>query len=443
MGNTNPSRPNIILILTDDQPVSTLAYMPNVQKELVAHGVTFSEAFSTTPLCCPSRASILTGLYVFHHGVKTNRAPDGGALAFNDKSTLAVWLHQAGYRTALMGKYLNGSDELPEGYVPPGWDEWQVFLKRDPDLAYYYNYTLSENGTAVQHGRNASDYSTDLLAKRAVQFIKDSGDKPFFLMLSVFAPHETYQPAARHKDLFKTDAEFQRYRPPSYFEADLSDKPGWVSQIKPANKDYVDHVYERILRTLMSVDDAVGDLTRVLDERQIRNNTVIIYMTDNGMAMGENGIFGKNCGYDPCLHLPFVISYPPLTPSARQDNNLVLNIDIAPTIMDFAGLTPPSVLDGQSILPLLKDPSANWRDGFLIEHYQDKGDVEESALAAIIPGYVGFRTKEWKYIEYATGERELYDLVNDPWEMNNIAGQPGHEDVIAELQDKIKKLRHK
>lgn len=440
-GNSDPSKPNIILILTDDQPNHTMAYMPTVQKELAGNGVTFNNAFSTTPLCCPSRASILTGQYVFHHDVRTNRSPDGGALKFEDDSTLPVWLHDAGYRTALMGKYLNGADDLPEGYVPPGWDEWQVFMDRDPDLAFYYNYSLSENGKVVEYGRNDNEYSTDLLMKRAVQFIKDSGEQPFFLMLSVFAPHETYQAADRHKNLFKTDAEFERYRPPSYFEADLSDKPQWVSQIEPADKDYVDHVYERILRSLMAVDDSVGALVDTLEERKIRDNTIIIFMSDNGVSMGENGIFGKNCGYDPCLHIPLVISYPPLTAAARTDDQLALNIDIAPTIMDLAGLEIPSSVDGKSLLPLLADPSVAWRDGFMIEHYQDQGDTEESGLATIIPSYSGFRTMEWKYIEYASGERELYDLINDPYEMNNLIDAPGYEQTIFSLQSQLKELK--
>lgn len=441
MGNMDSSKPNIILVLTDDQPPQTLAYMPNVQKELVAKGVTFNSAFVTTPLCCPSRASILTGQYVCHHEVKTNRAPEGGALKFKDDSTLAVWLHEAGYRTALYGKYLNGTNDLPEGYVPPGWDVWQAFSKRDPNLAFYYNYSLSENGKIVHYGRRASDYSTDLLTKRAVQFIEDSGDQPFFLMLSVFAPHETYQAADRHKNLFKTDAEFTRYRPPSYFEADLSDKAGWVSRIKPANKDYVDHVYERILRSLMAVDDSVAVLVETLEKRRIRENTVIIFMSDNGVSMGENGIFGKNCGYDPCLHVPLVISYPPMTASARTDDRFALNIDIAPTILDLAGLPIPEMVDGLSLVPLLKGASSNWRDGFMIEHYQDKGDAEESGLAAIIPGYFAFRTREWKYIEYETGERELYDLLNDPFEMNNVAAQPMYEDILHVLQSQLDEIK--
>ncbi len=440
-GNKNPDKPNIILILTDDQPPQTLQYMPNVQKELIAKGITFTNGFVTTPLCCPSRASILTGLYVFHHGVKTDRAPDGGATVFKDQSTLAVWLHDAGYRTALMGKYLNEYSSLPEGYIPPGWDEWQVFSHRDPKTGFYYNYSLNENGRTVSYGQDEKDFSTDLLADRAVQFIRDSKQQPFFLMLSLFSPHETYQAANRHKDMFKTLDEFDRYRPPNFFDSDLTDKPAWVSQIGKPDVDYVDKVYERMLRSLMSVDDAVGTLTSILDKQHIRDNTLIVFMSDNGMSLGDNAVFGKNCPYDACLRVPMIVSYPPLTSTPRVDERSVLNIDLAPTFLDLAGIASPQHFDGQSFLPLLGNPSGQWRDGFLIEHYEDFADTEESGLSAIIPSYVGFRTTDWKYVQYDTGEQELYDLRADPYEMNNVVSDPANAQIIQDLLARIHGLR--
>src|SRR5688572_8252189 len=174
-------KPNIIIILTDDQPYHTMEHMPTVQSELVGTGITFNNAYATTPLCCPSRASILTGQYVFHHGVQTNRQPNGGATVFKDSSTLPVWLQEAGYQTALMGKYLNDYDALPEGYVPPGRDEWDVFDQRDPDRDFYFSYTLNENGIIKQYG--IDDYSTDVLRDKAVDFIQDNSHQPFFLLL--------------------------------------------------------------------------------------------------------------------------------------------------------------------------------------------------------------------------------------------------------------------
>ena len=181
-------------------------------------------------------------------------------------------------------------------------------------------------------------------------------------MLSLFSPHETYQAANRHKDMFKTLDEFDRYRPPNFFDSDLTDKPAWVSQIGKPDVDYVDKVYERMLRSLMSVDDAVGTLTSILDKQHIRDNTLIVFMSDNGMSLGDNAVFGKNCPYDACLRVPMIVSYPPLTSTPRVDERSVLNIDLAPTFLDLAGIASPQHFDGQSFLPLLGNPSGQWRD---------------------------------------------------------------------------------
>lgn len=439
-GNTNVSKPNIVLIITDDQPIPTMKYMPTIQKELVEKGVTFTNAFVTTPLCCPSRASILTGLYVHNHKVYSNRQPDGGAPAFDDKSALPLWLREAGYRTALIGKYLNAFDAMPEGYIPPGWDEWAVFIDKDPNKDFYYGYTFSDNGKTVAYGFSPKDYSTDMLTQKAVDFIKSSGGQPFFLILSYYAPHQPYISADRHHGLFKTyTGGFERYRPANLLEQDISDKPQWVQEIEPQTTDHIDNVYERAMRTLMSVDEGVGHVLAELDQRGIRDNTLVIYMSDNGIALGDNRVFGKVCPYDACIHIPFVVSYPAKITASRLDTNLILNIDIAPTLADLAGVPDVSRFDGQSFLPLLSDPYHKWRDGFLIEHYQT--DEDEGGMTALVPGYVGFRTHQWKYVQYATGERELYDLLNDPFEMNNLSAQPQYEETMRTLAARIDAIR--
>jgi arylsulfatase A-like enzyme len=416
--------------------------MPNVQQELAAKGVTFVNGYVTTPLCCPSRASILTGLYAHNHGVETDRPPQGGATVFKDSSTIAVWLKQAGYRTALMGKYLNNYDALtPTGYVPPGWDEWDAFIKQgENDKGYYYGYTLSDNGSVVQYGMDSKDYSTDVLTEKALKFIRDSGNQPFFLVLAFYNPHQTYQAADRYKDYFKTDADFTPYRPPNFMEADLSDKPAWLRALDKPDAAYLDHVYQRILRSLMAVDEAVGKIAKLLDAQSERDRTAVIFMSDNGMALGDNGILGKNCPYDACVHVPFIVSYPPLTGKPRTDDHFVLNIDLAPTFAALAGASIPGPVNGSSFLGLLADPGANWRDHFLIEHFQETGSDEEG-LTAAIPTFYAVRTRDWKYVEYDTGERELYDLQADPFEMNNLAAQPGHEDLIATLQMQLVELK--
>lgn len=437
---TRTDKPNIIIILTDDQPYQTLQYMPNVQKELVAKGIDFTNAYVTTPLCCPSRASILTGQYVHNHGVKTNRAPIGGATVFDDSSTLPMWLQAGGYRTALIGKYLNDYNALPEGYIPPGWDEWDAFVLKDADKDFYYGYTLSENGTTVQYGFDPEDYSTDVLSGKAVDFIRENSDVPFFLMFNAYSPHQPYLAADRHKDLFKIyDDTFARYNPPDYFEADLTDKPAWLNSYEPQSADYVEKVYQRMLRSLMSVDDAVGELVNTLEKENIRDNTVIIFMSDNGFALGNHRLIGKACPYETCIHVPLVISYPQKITASRADPNLILNIDLAPTLADLAGVADHPTFDGESFLPLIEDPSAQWRDGFLIEQYQDDG--EDRSMTSLVPAYVGFRTDEWKYIEYETGERELYHLLDDPFELNNLAGLPEYELTLLELSARVHEIR--
>jgi len=431
-------KPNIIIILTDDQPYHTIEHMPTVQSELVDKGITFTNAYATTPLCCPSRASILTGQYVFHHGVQTNRQPNGGATVFDDSSTLPIWLQSAGYQTALMGKYLNDYDALPEGYIPPGWDEWDVFYQRDINRDFYFSYSLNENGKIKQY--NEDEYSTDVLRDKAVDFIQANSHQPFFLLLSLYNPHQPYLFAERHRDLFKTYNEtFSPYQPPNYFEEDISDKPQWLNSFEPQEKDYVEKVYQRMLRSLMSADDAVASIVETLEDENIRQNTIVIFMSDNGFALGDHRLIGKACPYDICLHIPFVISYPDKISASRIDPNLVLTIDLAPTLMQLAGITAPSTIDGQSFASLLTNPNEAWRDGFLIEQYEDDG--EEHSMTSLVPAYVGFRTKEWKYIEYETGERELYNLINDPFEMNNLAMLKEYEQIMNQLAKRIHEVR--
>ena len=189
----------------------------------------------------------------------------------------------------------------------------------------------------------------------------------------------------------------------------------------------------------MAVDDSVGQVTAALDDEGIRDNTLIIYMSDNGMALGDNSIFGKACPYDICIHVPFVISYPDKITASRVDPSLILNIDIAPTLADLTGIPDASTFDGQSFLKLLSDPASAWRDGFLIEQYQDA--EEEGGMTALVPSYVGFRTKEWKYVEYETGERELYNLIDDPFELDNLASQSQYEQTMQDLSARAHAIR--
>jgi arylsulfatase A-like enzyme len=440
--NRRGDKPNILIVLTDDQPFHSIEHMPAVQEELVRKGVLFENAYVTTSLCCPSRVSLLTGQYVHHHGVLTNRAPLGGATVFDDSSTLPVWLQQAGYRTALFGKYLNEYNSMPEGYIPPGWDEWAAFVSTEPGKYFYFGYSLNENGTIVQYGSAQEAYSTDHLKEKAVDFIKANSAEPFFLMLNVISPHQPYYPAARHANLFKSYTnEFTPYRPPNFFEEDLTDKPSWWSDLDPPTPDHAEGIYQRILRSLMSTDEAVADLVDTLEKEGIRENTFILFTSDNGMSLGNHQFIGKGCPYDECMRVPYVISYPERIRASRTDSNFVLNIDIAPTLLELAGAKEVEQIDGVSLLPLLDDPTMRIRDGFLFEQYGEDDDGESLDITMQVPSYTGFRTNAWNLVLYETGERELYDLLSDPYEMSNLAADSEYSEIVQELTGRIREIR--
>ncbi len=432
------SRPNIIFILTDDQPYYTIDYMPTVTDVLMAGGVVFENGFVTTPLCCPSRASILTGQYVHNHKVYTNRYPMGGAPKFDDVSTVAVWLQEAGYRTAYFGKYLNDYELLePYGKVPPGWDEWGAFLGKS-GFQYYWDFTLSENGQEVEYPKSKANFGADVVTVKAVDFIHAARDEPFFLFVGYYNPHSPYISAPRHKDTFRGNSNWawEPHQPPSVNERDISDKPEYLSELYPLTEDELRIANVQILRSLLSVDDGVASILRALEQTGLDQNTIIVYLSDNGMTMGEHR-FGvtKNCPYDECAHVPFIVYAPGLYP-ARTDMHLVANIDLAPTFADLANARVPDSINGTSLVPLLENGSVDWRDALLIEHWPT-----EEGVGAIIPEFSAVRTMEWKYVEYVTGECELYDLQNDPYELNNLAGKSAYAEMQAELARRLEELR--
>jgi arylsulfatase A-like enzyme len=443
---TLDQRPNIIFILTDDQPVQTVDYMPTVKNVLAAGGVNFTNGFATTPLCCPSRASILSGQYVHNHKVYTNRMPMGGAPKFDDDSTLATWMQDAGYRTAYIGKYLNDYEDLqPKGVVPPGWDEWDAFVGNGADMAedvgnlqYYFNFMLSEDGTIVEYPRKKSNFGTDVVTTKAVDFINRARNEPFFLFVGYYNPHSPYVSAPRHKETFRSDWDWTPYRPPNLNEKDISDKPAYIGDLYPLSEKELDTAHKQILRSLLSVDDGVASILNALDKTGLSDNTIIVYLSDNGMTLGDHR-FGvtKNCPYEACIKIPFIVYAPSLFP-ARSDDNFVANIDLASTFVDMAGgtLPDPEKVDGVSLLPLLKDANVDWRDDILLEHWPT-----EEGVGSMIPEYYAVRNHEWKYVEYVTGEKELYDLVHDPYELKNVAGRSKYRQIEAELAQRLAELK--
>ncbi|HSG42055.1 MAG TPA: sulfatase [Anaerolineales bacterium] len=441
------SRPNIIVIMTDDQPDHTIAYMPTVMKELVPNGVNFTNAFVTTPLCCPSRASILSGEYAHNHQVYTNQFPEGGAEKFDATETVATWMKDAGYRTAYYGKYLNGYERLdPIGIVPPGWDEWGVFLGQGPDadegggnLEYFFNFTMSENGTVVEYPRSKSNFGTDVVTIKSVDFINQARNEPFFLFVGYYSPHSPYISAPRHRDsTFRvgTGWDWIQYRPPNFNEENIRDKPEYLQDISPLSEGEVDTAHKQILRSLLSVDDGVASILNALDKTGLKENTVVVFLSDNGMTLGDHR-FGvdKNCVYEACVKIPFILYAPGLV-EARSDDHLVANIDLVPTFIEWAGGEIPSSVDGLSFADLLVNPNAKWRDEILLEHWPTEGGV-----GSMIPEFYAVRTVEWKYVEYVTGDKELYDLVNDPYELENLAGKRKYREIEVQLAARLAELK--
>jgi len=408
------TRPNIVLIMTDDEDLATHAFMPKTRALIEDQGTVFDNYFVTYSFCCPSRATMLTGQYSHNHRIQGNVLPTGGARKFratgNDRSTIATWLKAAGYRTALIGKYMNDY-EAAEGYVPPGWDEWYAYSHG------YYDYVLNENGTPVRYGSTAADYSTDVLAGHATAAIRRAADgtAPFFVVVAPFAPHSPELPAPRHEHLF-ADAVYPR--PPSFDEEDVSDKPSLVQErdrLAPWQLESIEKVYRGRLAMMQSVDELVEGVVMTLRETGELDNTYVIYTSDNGWHMGQHRLFvGKTTAYEEDIRVPFAIRGPGVPKGLRLDP-FVLNNDLAPTFAALAGIEPPDFVDGRSFLPLLQDPAQPWRQSFAIERRQR--ETMEIVGAA---SFQAVRTADWTYVEYFNGERELYDLRSDPEQMVNV-----------------------
>jgi arylsulfatase A-like enzyme len=423
------SPPNIVLILTDDQRADTLRYMPIVQRLLVQTGVRFDNGYVANPLCCPSRASILTGTYSHTNGVYSNHGPHGGFAAFHDATTIATVLQAAGYRTGQFGKYFNGYRDTT--YVPPGWDRWFATYDRDSG---YYGYTAVSDGDEVQYGSDPADYGQTILRREAVSFIEDTdASKPLFMYWATHAPHAPAIPERQDRKAF---ASIERWRSPSYDEADVSDKPSHVQArppIDPATAREIDRFRLDQIRSLQSVDRSVGAIVKALRESGRLENTIIVFMSDNGMLWGEHRLHGKSEIYEEAIAVPFVVRYDAMIGRAHTDEHLVLNIDLAPTFADAAGVELPNA-DGRSLLPLLDSSDAGWRESFLVEHLR-AGDNTRYA-----PTFCAVHTDRYVLVRYATGEEEMYDLAHDPDQLENVAGSARYDELRGSLRGRLRVL---
>lgn len=419
-----PLRPNILLVLTDDQRFDTLDGMP-VTSALRDEGLSFPNAFVTNPVCTPSRASVLTGRYSKNNGVLHN----GHFASLDDSDTIARRLDDAGYTTGLFGKYVNNSESL--GPTPPrGWDEWKSFL--NVSGGEFYGFHLNDNGVFRQYGKN--QYSTDWLAREAARFVRRNADRPFFLAFTPFAPHGPATPARRHRDALR---DVPLHRPPSWF-GDVTGKPTWVRFMKsitsPDKRFVMDQFREDQLRTLLSVDEAVARLLEALERRGLADNTVVVFTSDHGYPWGEHWLTNKFNPYEESIRVPYVLRYPRRYPRPQVREEMVLNIDLAPTFLDFAGLDVPPDLDGASLATLLESTGEDWREEFLIE----------TAGAFIEQPSESVRTASFKYIDTLVSAgvtEELYDLAADPYETTNVATETAYADVLADMRARLDALR--
>jgi arylsulfatase A-like enzyme len=425
---TGASRPNMVVILTDDQRFDLMQYMPLTSGLLSSETVKFQNAFVTTPDCCPSRASILTGLYSHNTGVLQDYNQSGGAISFNPNSTMATWLKDAGYRTGIYGKYLNAYYLLSPA-VPPGWSEFHVFVRRNgvnSEDDYYYNYEFNDNGVVSSYGTTPQDYSTNVLAAKAVQFIASTPvSQPLFLYFTPFGPHAPATPDPQDVGAFSN---FPDWRPASFNEADVSDKPAWVQALPlltPTEIANSDAFHRSQLETLQSVDRAVANIVAELQQAGRWNNTLLIFMSDNGLIWDEHRIQdSKFSPYEESVRVPLWVRAPGVV--SRQESGLAANIDLAPTIAEWAGVIPPSRVNGLSLIPLLTNPGAPWRSEILLEY-----------LGPTISAYLRYqavRTRQYLYVEYLSGDRELYDLAIDPLQLNNVVNDPAYAATVTTLR---------
>jgi len=408
----SPPQPNVLIVLTDDQGArGTLSprTMPATHRWFVRGGSLFENAFATTPLCCPSRASIMTGRYAHNHGVLQNGGADGPR-ALDQAATMQHALERAGYRTAIAGKFFN---HWPVDEDPLGFDEWAIFDKGYEDV----EANVDGERTIVR------EYSTGFVEKRALSFVRDaerSDEQPWFLYLAPFAPHGPATPSNRY-----AEASVPPWRPtPAFLEADLSDKPPFVPPAS-SNPGYVGATREDELRTLRSVDDLVGRLAALLRDLGEERETLAFFLSDNGHLLGEHGLQAKAAPYTDSVAIPFAVRWPAGGVAAdARDPRLVAAVDVAPTVYAAAGVEPPGPLDGRSVLG-----GAVPRREILLEAWASRRS----------PTWASVRSAAFQYVEYyGEGEavrfREYYDLRRDPWQLENLlAGASGRRPPAARV----------
>jgi N-acetylglucosamine-6-sulfatase len=431
--------PNVLVIVTDDQREG-MEVMPKTLRWLRDGGTIYPNAFATTPLCCPSRVSFLRGQYAHNHGILVNDdSPQlrGGYEGFRElglqDSTVATWLDDVGYDTFYAGKLLNGYKNTT--YVPPGWDEWYAFSGHP----HWGSYDVNENGELETYSQ-ADKHETYYLRDKAEAFIREGaqGSEPWFAMVATHAPHNPHTRAPEFRDSYD---QATMPRPPSYNEADVSEKPEWIrnqprlappcgtAKGNPDCNEEMTKTWRARLKALMSVDVMIKDLVGALEETKQIKRTYIVFASDNGFVLYRHRVYSKGAPYEEIQGVPFVVRGPDVRRGAVSQE-LVANIDLAPTIAEWAGVQAPKYVDGRSLVPVLEDTATSWRRWLLFEYFLSGHP------------YVGVRSAGGEsYIEYENGEKEYYDLAVDPWQLQSAHGAPENADRLAALSATLSALK--
>lgn len=419
-------KPNFVFFMTDDQRWDGMSCAgnpviktPNMDR-IAEGGVRFTNMFVTTSLCGPSRASILTGKYVHNHGVRRN----GMSIPMEQKTFLEI-LKEAGYETAFIGKWHNRDRAENRGL-----DYYFGFKGQ----GRYNNPIVSENfGPDTEYKGHVSD----VLADHTIKYLEMEHEKPFCLLLWFKAPHRSWHPAERFKGLYK-DIKMPE---PATFHDTYEGKPDAVKNADMKIGDFkdvpdLDTFLKDYYRCIVGVDENVGRVLDALDSLGYEDNTVVLYTGDNGFFLGEHHFFDKRLMYEESIRVPLLVKYPKMIKPGTTNEEMVLNVDFAPTILALAGAPIPETMDGESFKPLLRGKETLWREDFLYEYY-------EYPAVHMVRKNRGVRTKRWKYIHYfeEPQEFELFDLQNDPHEMHNLINDPAYKDILEQLKARMTALR--
>jgi N-acetylglucosamine-6-sulfatase len=433
---------NVVFVLSDDHRYDAMGFMghpivetPNLDR-IAARGVHLRNAFVTTALCSPSRASILTGLYAHQHKVVDNNTPVPAGTTF-----FPQYLQRAGYQTALVGKWHMGGDD---GGPQPGFDHWVSFRGQG-------SYLPSADGLNVD-GKKVPQrtYITDELTDYAMEWLRARDRaRPFFLYLSHKGVHNDWNAARRTSDFIPAERhrgklEGRTFTPPksqSYPPEQEALRPRWVRDQRNSwhGVDYpyhstldVGYFFKRYAETLLAVDESVGRVLDYLSSEGLLDSTLVVYMGDNGFAFGEHGLIDKRTAYEESMRVPMVMQCPELFPGGRTVDQVVANLDVAPTILAAAGLTPPAEMVGRSILPLARGEAVPWRTELLYEYYWERNFPQTPTVFAL-------RADRYKFIRYhgLWDVDELFDLQADPLEMTNLAYVPAHAERVEQMSARV------